>query len=63
MKDDNEIKIEEMDFSVRTFSRLEFAKIKTLADLKKADLSKIRNLAKICQKEIEEKIREYEEQK
>lgn len=58
-----EIKIEELELSVRAFNCLKRANINTLADLvekSEDDLSKVRNLGKKSIEEIKQRLSEYE---
>lgn len=52
----NVIKIDDMNFSVRTLIRLKCAKINSFQELLKTDLDSVRNLSKRCKKEVIDKI-------
>lgn len=54
----NLIKIDDMNFSVRTLIRLKCAKINSFQELLKTDLDSVRNLSKRCKKEVTDKIKE-----
>ena len=58
----SDLKIEELQLSVRASNGLKRAKINTLGDLSKmslAELEKVKNLGKVSLKEIIEKLKEY----
>lgn len=54
----NLIKIDDMNFSVRTLIRLKCAKINSFQELLKTDLDNVRNLSKRSKKEVIDKIKE-----
>ena len=57
-----DMKIEELQLSVRATNGLKRAKINTIGDLAKlslAELEKVKNLGKVSLKEIIEKLKEY----
>lgn len=54
----NLIKIDDMNFSVRTLNRLKCAKINSFQELLKTDLDNVRNLSKRSKKEVIDKIKE-----
>lgn len=54
----NLIKIDDMNFSVRTLIRLKCAKINSFQELLKTDLDSVRNLSKRCKKEVTDNIKE-----
>ena len=62
MKKVDEITLEELDLSVRSYSILKRKKIETLGDLRKLsynELSKIRNMCRLTLREIVEMAKEY----
>lgn len=54
----NLIKIDDMNFSVRTLICLKCAKINSFQELLETDLDSVRNLSKRCKKEVIDKIKE-----